>query len=257
MKLIKLFSILMSMSLIFISCSKDDDKDSNETSTGAQKQLKSIDYDHREYILSFIYTNGKISREVESYYDSYYGETRYYNKNITYLDSKIETQDDSETITYNLTNGLVTRIIYDTYYEDITYENGRIKTWKNYHNGKLFTDILFEWKDDVIVHEKITYVTYGDEEDYYYTYTDYIDYGGIVASFQSDGFFYDDLPESLILQGYFGKLPKYLVSEINDVMPGGIGRNNFSYVMDKDGYPTTMTWTLQDGRSFPTYYTWE
>ena len=254
MKLIKIFSILMSMSLIFVSCSKDDDKDSNETSAGAQKKLKSIDYNHPGYILSFIYTNGKISRDVASYYDSFYGETRYYNKNITYLDSKIETQSDGETITYNLTNGLVTRIIDGEDYEDITYENGRIKTRKKYYNGELGEDILFEWKDDVIVHEKITY---GEGGDYYYTYTDYIDYGGIVASFQDDSFLYDDLPESLILQGYFGKLPKYLVSEINDVEPDGIGKTNFSYVMDEDRYPTTMTCILNDGRSFYTYYTWE
>ena len=244
----------MSMSLIFVSCSKDDDKDNDETSNSVKKRLKSIDDDGD--VLSFIYTNEKITREVESYYDSYYGETHYYNKDIKYFDSKIEIQDGGETITYNLTNGLVTRIIDGEDYEDITYENGRIKTWKKYYEGELDEDILFEWKDDVITHQREL-----DEDgelvhDFYYTYTKNVDYGGVIASFQSNSFFYDNLPESLILQGYFGKLPKYLVSEINNVAPDG-GKDNFSYVMDEDGYPTTMTWTLSGGSSIATYFVWE
>lgn len=110
MKLIKLFGILMSMSLVFLSCSKDDDNNNNGNgpSSGIKKKLKSIDDDG--YLTTFYYADGKITRSVMSHTSDYNGETYYDNKDIKYFDSKIEIQDGGKTITYNLTNGLVTRI---------------------------------------------------------------------------------------------------------------------------------------------------
>ena len=79
--------------------------------------------------------------------------------------------------------------------------------------------------------------------DYQYSYTTYPDYGGAVAVFQSNSMFYDDLPEALIIQGYFGKWPKYLVSGAKDLSGYFKGTESYAYILDSDGYPISMSGT--------------
>ncbi len=79
--------------------------------------------------------------------------------------------------------------------------------------------------------------------DYQYTYTNDVDYGGAVACFQSNSMFYDNLPECLIIQGYFGKWPKYLVSGAVDMAEYFEDAESYTCILDSDGYPVRMSGT--------------
>ena len=123
-----------------------------------------------------------------------------------------------------------------------------IKTWRKFYaNGTLDEDISFEWKDGVIVRQIDIELNHnGNMElfcDYQYSYTAIPDYGGAVAVFQSNSMFYDDLPEALIIQGYFGKWPKYLVSGAVDISGYFSEAQSFTYILDSEGYPLSMSGT--------------
>lgn len=220
----------------FSSCSKDDDEPEKPK---VEKRMMSIDKK------SFEYTNGKITQILWS------GSVDY---NITYTETSIKTDFE----TFYLDNGLVTKYVESggDYYHEFSYEDGRLKSWKKYYEDGIDEDITFEWKDGVITRQTGLDSEGGILFDFHYTYTKDYDYGGAVAGLQSDYFFYDDLPEALIIQGYFGKWPKYLVAQINDSNPDRFGLNTFSYILDDDGYPLSLIWTLKDGRSFPAKFTW-
>lgn len=203
-----------------------------------EKRMKSLDKK------SFVYTDGKITQQLWN------GSVDY---DIIYTESSIRIGEGI----YYLNNGLITKQEYiGPYgYQEFTYENGRIKTWKKYSaDGSLDEDISFEWKDGVIVRQTdIERMSDGHMElfcQYEYNYTENIDYGGAVAIFQSDSMFYDNLPEALIVQGYFGKCPKYLVSGAVDVSGYFSRDKSYTYRLDRDGYPfkisgsesATFTW---------------
>lgn len=198
-----------------------------------EKRMKSIFTRYRQ---SFVYTNGKITQTLSD------GKV---DDNITYTESFIKIGDDSYGYgTYYLNNGLVTKYVESDghRYEEFTYEDGRIKTWKKYYGSRLEEDISFEWKDGVITRQ--TEYDYNElyhdhilHCDYKYSYTTDPDYGGAVAAFQDDSLFYDNLPEALIIQGYFGKWPKYLLAKAVDIS-GNFGTDrSYTYILDSDGYP--------------------
>lgn len=217
----------------FTYCSKDDDEPEKAK---VEKRMKSIDK------TSFVYFDGKITTTL---WDGSVEDK------IEYTASSIRIDND----TYYLTDGLVTKYVeYDGWYQEFTYENGHIKTWKKYYpDGTLDEDISFEWKDGVIVRQ--TVIWKGDEHmeliDYNYNYTTYPDYGGAIAALQFDFLFYDDLPEALIIQGYFGKWPKYLVSGAVDVSGYFDNAKSFTYILDNEGYPILMSGTEK------AMFTWE
>lgn len=217
------------------SCSKDDDEPAKPK---VEKRMTSVDDQ------SFVYTDGKITQIKRD--DSYW-------ENIKYTESTIKIGYE----TFYVKDGLVTKLVdSEGNYEEFTYENGRIKTWKKYYEGILDEDISFEWKDGVIIRQTDIERDDFDSErmelfcEYEYTYTPNPDYGGAVAVFQTNSMFYDDLPIALIIQGYFGKWPKYLVSEAVDVT-GNFESSSYTYKLDSDGYPISMSGS-EDAQ-----FTWE
>ena len=214
----------------FTSCSKDDDEPEKPK---VEKRMMSIDDD------SFVYSNGKITQVL------WRGDV---DANITYSESSITIKGGvNYSGIYHLSNGLVTKYVEsDGWYQEFTYEDGRLKNWKKYYNdGTLDEDITFEWKDGVITRQTdIELMDNGNMElycQYEYSYTTDPDYGGAIAIFQSDSMFYDDLPEALIVQGYFGKWPKYLVSGAIDVSGYFSRKNSYTYALDSDGYPLKIS----------------
>lgn len=212
------------MAMAFTSCSDDDDEPEKPK---VEKRMKSLDN------TSFVYNDGKITQTL-------------WNGNvedkIIYTESTIKI--DSET--FYLKDGLVNKYVEsDKQYHEFTYESGRIKTWKKFYDGTLDEDISFEWKDGVIVRQlDIERNRDGEMDlfcDYQYSYTSNPDYGGAVAVFQSNSMFYDDLPEALIIQGYFGKWSKYLVSGAVDVSGYFDRSESYTYILDSDGYPLSMS----------------
>lgn len=230
--------IIFAMS--FISCSKDDEPEKPKV----EKRMTSLDD------ISFVYSDdGKISQQIE------YGEP-YYNFKYT-SSSIIRTSKYNSTTTFTLKDGLITSFtnsdLGDDDYE-ITYENGRIKSWKGYSDGEIGHEVEYEWKDGVIVRQ-IKYSYYDSEKelhcDYQYSYTSDLDYGGAVACFQSNSLLYDYLPEALVIQGYFGKLPKYLVASAIDASPNGFSPDYYTWTLDSDGY------AIRVSDDYNVYFTWE
>lgn len=223
------------MAMAFTSCSDDDDEPEKPK---VEKRMKSLGE------TSFVYNDGKITQTL---WDGSVDDK------IVYTESTIKIGKE----TFYLKDGLVTKYIEsDGCYQEFTYESGRIKTWKIFDDDDtLDEDISFEWKDGVIVRQTdIESNGNGDMElfcDYQYSYTTNPDYGGAVAVFQSNSMFYDNLPEALIIQGYFGKWPKYLVSGAIDVSGNFDKTESYTYILDSDGYPLSMSGT--DSAKF----TWE
>lgn len=227
-KLLSLVTVSMCVifTIGFTSCSKDDDEPEMPK---VEKRMKSLDK------TSFVYTDGKITQTL---WNGNVGDK------IIYSESNIKIGDE----TYYLNDGLVTKYVEsDGYYQEFTYEDRRIKTWKKYYDNDLDEDISFEWKDGVIVRQTDIERNYnGNMElfcEYQYSYTTNPDYGGAVAVFQSNSMFYDNLPEALIIQGYFGKWPKYLVSGAKDLSGYFKGTESYTYILDSDGYPISMDGT--------------
>ena len=223
------------MAMAFTSCSDDDDEPDKPK---IEKRMTSLDE------TTFVYNDGKIAQTLWN------GDV---DDEIVYTSSSIKIGNK----TFYLKDGLVNKYVEsDGWYQEFTYEGGRIKTWqKFYANGTLDEDISFEWKDGVIVRQTdFERNSNGEMElfcDYQYSYSTNPDYGGAVAVFQSNSMFYDDLPEALIIQGYFGKWPKYLVSGAIDVSGYFDRSNSYTYILDNDGYPLAMSGT--DNAKF----TWE
>lgn len=219
----------------FANCSKDDDEPEKPK---VEKRMMSIDK------ISFVYTDGKITQTLWN------GSI---DDNLIYTESSIKIDEE----TYYLKDGLVTKYVEsDGWYQEFTYEDGCLKNWKKYYeDGTLDEDITFEWKDGVITRQTdIELMDNGNMElfcQYEYSYTTDPDYGGAVAIFQSNSMFYDNLPEALIVQGYFGKWPKYLVSGAIDVSGYFNRENSYTYTLDSDGYP------LKISGSENAKFTWE
>lgn len=196
-------------------------------------------------VTSFVYSNDKITQleDVRTIY-------------LTYTDeSIIITKGKNYSGIYSLNNGLVNKYLEsDGSYQDFIYEEGRLKSWKKYDKeGHCVGDITFEWNNGVIIRQT-EYHPYFEELFcvYEYSYTNDPDYGGAIACFQSNSMFYDDLPECLIVQGYFGKWPKYLVSGAVEMSEGYFSNlESYTYNLDQDGYPLSMSGT--DRATF----TWE
>ncbi len=232
--MLKYFKLFLALSVSFIfsvsvaSCSHDTEE---AVAPKVVKRMKSVDK------TSFVYNNeGKITQILWN------GSL---DDNIIYTESTIKIDDDI----YYLKDGLVTKYVEsDGWYQEFTYEGDHIKTWKKYYDdGTLDEDISFEWKNDVIVRQTDIELNFsGNMElhcDYQYSYTDYPDYGGAIAVFQSNSMFYDDLPEALIIQGYFGKWPRFLVSGAVDVSGYFSNPESYTYILDSDGYPLSMKGT--------------
>ena len=228
-----LIAVAMSavITLALPGCGNDDNDDAPEVPK-IVKRMKSIDEN------DFVYTNGKITHILEE------GDNIAdidYATSIIRIDGHVNYAG-----TYYVEDGLVYKYVDDdnSGYQEFVYEDGHIVSWKKYYDsGEEY--ISFEWKDGVIVRQTeydndYYYDVVELHCDYQFDYTNEPDYGGAIACFQSDSMFYDDLPAALIVQGFFGVWPKYLVSGAKDLSGNFSGQHSFSYVLDKDGYPLNM-----------------
>lgn len=229
----------------------------------SKRILKGGEDGHYPYF--FDYSNGKIT--------SYRSSGDYA---IIYTDSLITIRALAygSDIIYKLQDGLIVNcteyyVYKDTEYFEISefkYDNRKLKSIIRTditQNDSIRTEyetnrIEFTWDNDVITHQQEWYGRALNLHcDYYYEYSTHRDFGGVCAFLDSNSLLYDDWPQALLVQGYFGDLPKYLLIKATDIVSGGHGINRFEYIYDSDGYPTYMSWILQDGRSIPYIFEWE
>ncbi len=246
---ISLASLVVCVNLT--SCSGDDDEDlnpqpSNPHPSVVKRLVGFSGYDSDEFTKIVYDSKGRISSMV---YPSGGAD------NYTYSADKIIKKYEGSNIfnettiyTYDLSNGLVIKCLEERYYSDgdladvdlatLTYNGNYLveMLWRSEH---YFDKTTFEWDNGNIISSEEIDET-GTKISLKYEYdAEHIDYGYIAALFQSNSILFDELDEGLLLQGYFGYLPKNIltIAERTDSDDGYYSMDMFSYEYDADGYP--------------------
>lgn len=247
MKCLKSFLLIFLLPLLFINCNNNDkdlyDEDNDFKPTpSVKKRLKSVEGFYKR---EFKYSNsdGKINCEDYLPFNDYDND-KVYNL-YTYNDSFIEETyyggkyqaDGPWKRKFILKDGLITE--FNSY-----SDNEKQKHTFEYEDGKLIkhtgpgATFYYTWEDDVIV--KLRVVDSGRTfRNYGFSYSDKLDYGGINAFLREHYTIFYDLPLPLVMQGYFGKIPKYLVSKY-ECYNDDYYTHDIEYEFDKDGYPVYM-----------------
>lgn len=247
-------------SLVEVSSSKkhktfDDSSQELKTNSRIKKRVSGWQWKD-SYLREFEYLDGIIVNSYET------GE-------IIYTDSIIQCSKKSGR--YYLEDGLIKEYRSGNYKSVFEYDDGKLINITEYKNpggdpldelGGVTNEIEYTWDNEVIVHQREWGTprypnVYELSRDYYYEYDTNEDYGGVCAFFQWDSLLFDDWPEALIIQGYFGKLPKYLLRKSNDICPDGFGVEIFDWHLDSEGYPTYMEETNKRGNKDTLFFTWE
>lgn len=225
----------------FSSCSKDDDQP-NEPKVKMQLTGITITEDNETTVLSdFTYDNeGRLtSYKVD---DNGYKKTYTYTYNGASIAVKCTYPGNSYTLTYNLTNGLVSSVTdSDGYMDTYSYTSNNMTKWKESVNYPGFnsSDIIYLWEGGNPIRETV------GSHIINYSYSDQLCYIGNLQTLFDDyssidvelmgGSYWDPFLQH---QGYFGNLPKNLVtSAINN----GEVDWTLSYELNSNGYPTKIT----------------
>lgn len=239
----------------FASCGDDDKNDDPKPveqdnpnapdipAPSVAKRLVSISIsDNRRTSLSYD-SEGRIS-EVVTRGGSYELERIRYTYSSSKITAVTSTSGNYRTDTYLIANGLITRRqCVSTYSENetsYTYNNGYISQWRDDYGSN---DTFFWSAGDV---SKTTTVMNGSGLDIFsrtYTYSSNYDYGGASCFvFDCSGIF--DVDPYLAMQGFFGVRPMHMPkSAYEKEDDGDIYQYSWSYELDGDGYPISMTQT--------------
>lgn len=228
----------------FSSCSKDDD---GPNGPAVKMQLEGItitEGNSTATLSNFVYDNqGRLtSYDVNDNGDK---ETVTY----TYNSSYIERSSNGYKCTFNLENGVITAIGSDTY----EYSNGNMVRWvedPSYY-------ISYSWENGNPVRETVVnpvssnYVTsfgYSELPCYIGNFQDLFDEYASISVELMGGSCWDPFLQQ---QGYFGNLPKNLVTSAK------APRNEWqlSYEVNANGYPTKITGKDENGTAVMTL-TW-
>lgn len=252
----------------FASCGDDDKNDDPKPveqdnpkvpdipKPSVAKRLVSISIsDNRRVSLSYD-SNGRIG-EVVTRGGSYELERIRYAYSSSRITAVTSASGNYRTDTYLMANGLITkRQCVSTYSENettYTYDNGYISQWRDDYGS----NVTFFWRAGDV--SKTTTVRNGSGLDIYsttYTYSSDYDYGG-VSSFVLDLFGENNFDPYLAMQGFFGGRPLHMPKSAYDKEDdGGICQYSWSYELDGDGYPISMTQT-EDYDNISYSFIWE
>lgn len=222
-----------------------------------------------DYQLSFDYQEGRIT--------SY--STKAGSYNINYSDSLITIKGPFYDEYYICNNGLITSGFDGLNPYKYDYEDGKLHSIKQLkkrtdENGIETIDIYqkrdFIWDDDIITNQK-NWIERNDADfeltkntnfEYYSTK----DYGHVISFIQGNSFLFTYLSIPLLIQGYYGELPKNLIKAINCTsyyydVHNQYCENKYSYqytyILDPDDYPLKMHEIYDDGRINPFVYQWD
>lgn len=237
MKTFRLIAFAVSAMLMCVNLSScgDDDNGDEPPTPEVKKRLVTVTYDRGNDIIQYD-TEGRISSVTIQYNDGPYLKTS--SDTYTYSDEKITEGDN----TYYLKNGLITKWTneYDDY--TVTYQftydgNNLVKFTNSYEEI-----VTFNWKNGNVVSSKEVDTDYYRDFKYEYD-TEHYDFGKVAAFLQSNSFLFDDLDPYLIIQGYFGNLPKNMIETIYTTWSDGDEDTDvFYYDYDADGYATYNSW---------------
>ena len=228
----------------FSSCSKDDDGLSEPTVKMQLEGIAITEGSSTATLSNFVYDNqGRLtSYDVNDNGDK---ETVTY----TYYSSYIErVEGDGSKRTFHIENGVITSVSQNGYSDTYEYSNGNMVTWREdptYH-------ISYSWEAGNPVRETVHYDN--NRFDDYITSFSFSELPCNIGNFQDlfdryssvqvelmGGSYWDPFLQQ---QGYFGNLPKNLVTSGN--YNGNI-RWHLSYEVNANGYPTKITGEDEDG----------
>ncbi len=200
--------------------------------------FSSFSYDEQHRILGYT-VNGD-----EEQYRYQYGSS--YVIREEWSTSESQWVDDN---TYQLTNGLITSADGDTY----EYTSGNLVKWTE--DPKYYMEYI--WENGNPVKESI--VGWNSVKNYDYStllnkigfMQQLLDSYGYASVEIMGGSFLDPF---LMNAGFFGNLPKNLISKIKDSEGG---ETTLSYDMDSDGYPVKIVAVDDDGDSAIMTISWE
>jgi hypothetical protein len=235
MKTLSLVGYLLEIALSvgFVSCSKDDD----DGGFKGTKKLVAVTYDDGSYYKFKYDSQGRVI-EFSSLNPG--------NKKCTfeYFPDKIVLKRMGDTYTYKLKDG----VIVSSYHMDD--ESSRIYSEEVYsynkdkqliriqetEDGRFYSDKTFTWAGGNITMEYVEHI-----QGNYFMKFSYSDRPSRFIGIQ-----YDDMKEEILLHsGYWGKIPKNLVSirEGSDLFYMG----NYIYEFDSEGYVTKVIIRGSDG----------
>lgn len=235
MKTLRILGLILAANVISVAlcaCGDDDESTSIPVDPKAKHitryYYKGEDGKFEEIIYSYD-SQGRVTHmDVQNdLYDTWVHKKNY---SFTYGDNTITVYSNSSTYIYALTNGRITnlRSKIEKMKETITSysydEQGYLKT----ENGeKKYT--TFTWEGGYL-----TSIEAGVSNNEYKLKYEYSNYR-VPANFIPFYFFNDDLMRVLAMQGFFGKLPPYLI-------------NTTYYDSDKKPFTTSFTYEMQEDR---------
>lgn len=241
--------VAMIMSIGFVACSSSDDDENGGGSITSGKKLISINYDAET--INFVYgEDGKLDQTtyIDKYNDSYSGSINYsWNGNTIIATRKENGRTSSYTI--KLQDGkIATTNTNAGFNQAVTYEGNYIKEINGYHSAK------YTWENGNI--------TNIDDNDIIFTYyTDKVNKHSTidVSALQLDraSFCLNDL--IMAHPNLVGTSNKNLLKSVTWAYYIGSYDDyitNYSYELDKDGYPTKITETKVSGTTVYTL-TWK
>lgn len=236
MKAIKFLCAAMMCGVLttgFSSCSKDDDglkgpavkmqlEGITITESGSNTTLSNFIYDNQGRLTSYdVNDNGDKETVTYAYYSSHIERNGGYNQ------------------TFQLSNGLITSVGSDVF----EYSNGNMVKWSEGQPA----DVFYTWENGNPIRETVRYnfqTTSGVKEDITnFGYSDLPCYIGNLQTLLEEyasvdvELMGDNLDPFLQQQGYFGNLPKNLVTS-------GKSKNSewhLTYEINANGYPTKIT----------------
>lgn len=249
MKAIKLICAAMvccALAAGFSSCSKDDD---GPNGPAVKMQLEGItitEGNSTATLSNFVYDNqGRLtSYDVNDNGDK---ETVSYTYYTPYIE-RAESNGNNHTHTFNLENGVITSTSCGDTFE---YSNGNMVKWTE----DSWYYIAYSWENGNPIRETVHYNTALDDSVINFNYSDLPCY---IGNFQTLFDEYTSIQVEIMggscwdpflqQQGYFGNLPKNLVTSGKD----GELLWQLSYEVNTNGYPTKITGKDENGTAVMT-----
>lgn len=246
-RLLGMALLALIMSVGFVACSSSDDDDNNGGgSITSGKKLMSINYDAET--INFVYgEDGKLDQTtyIDKYNERYSGSINYsWNGNTITATKKENGRTNSYTI--KLQDGKISSTnAIDGYVEAITYSGNYIKEIEGYFSDK------YTWENGNItkIDDNINITYYTDKVNKHSSIIDVSVLNLDHASF--------DLNDLIMAHpNLVGTSNQNLIKSVTYTDTSHDGTANYSYELDKDGYPTKITET--DGSDTTVYtLTWK
>ncbi len=260
-------AVAVLLAFAFASCSDDDDDNGGGGGSSSGKKLVQwawTEDDDDPFIWNLSYNNssGKLNNitSEESYNLQYTWGTN------SVVETVISKGSHAYTVTYTISNGLVTKAVCDDSYEDLqtinySYDSSNRLTGTEYYDGsELDYTSKITWENNAPVKQEFTYNDRTVSRTFEYGSQTCDGYNPAIANylwFLVIAFSDDDVKLSYTNPEMFGIETNKLPTKVVDGYAGG-GTFNVAYTYDSDNYISSFITDYEDGDYGDKWtYTWE